>query len=207
MSETMSEAKAAFSLPKLPYEENALEPLVSARTLSFHYGKHHAGYVAALNRLVEGSAYQELELAEVVRRTAQDPTAKAVFNNAAQAWNHQFYWQSMAPRGGGEPDDKLRRAIERDFGTVKALRAAFAKAALGQFGSGWTWLVADPNGKLGLLATANADTPITRGETPLVAIDLWEHAYYLDYQNRRADYVTAWIDRLINWRFAERNFG
>ncbi|HXP75246.1 MAG TPA: superoxide dismutase [Stellaceae bacterium] len=207
MSETMTVAGAAFALPKLPYEENALEPAISARTLSFHYGKHHAGYLKTLNKLVEGTDYRDEELEEVVRRSAKDAKAKALFHNAAQAWNHGFYWQSMAPRGGGEPEGKLKTALERDFGSTKEFRAAFSKAAVGQFGSGWAWLVADEGGKLNILATADADTPIAHAQKPLLTIDVWEHAYYLDYQNRRPDYVTAWLDKLVNWRFAEKNLG
>jgi Fe-Mn family superoxide dismutase len=205
MSETMTDAKAAFALPQLPYAESALEPTISARTLSFHYGKHHAAYVKALNKLVEDTDYRGEELEEVVRRSAMDAKATAIFHNAAQAWNHGFYWKSMAPRGGGEPEGRLKAALERDFGGTKAFRAAFSKAADGQFVSGWAWLVADKGGKLGILATADADTPIAHGQRPLLTIDVWEHAYYLDYQNRRPDYVTAWLDKLVNWRFAESN--
>ena len=207
MSETMKDPGGAFSLPKLPYEENALEPAISARTLSFHYGKHHATYVKTLNNLVKGTDYQDEELEEVVRRSAKDGKAKPIFHNAAQAWNHSFYWDSMAPRGGGEPGGKLKAAFERDFGGTKEFRAAFSKAADSLFGSGWAWLVAGKGGKLSILATADADTPIVHGQKPLLTIDVWEHAYYLDYQNRRPDYVAAWLDNLVNWRFAETNLG
>jgi Fe-Mn family superoxide dismutase len=202
-----SKAKPSFVLPELPYEENALEPVISARTLSFHHGKHHAGYVTKLNQLVEGSIYAGRPLDEVVKKSAEGPAAKMVFNNAAQAWNHDFYWRSMRPRGGGTPGGPLRDAIGRDFGGVSEFRAAFAKAAAGEFGSGWAWLVADKGGTLKIAATDDADTPIARGEMPLLTIDVWEHAYYLDYQNRRPDYIAAWLDNLINWEFAEVNFG
>jgi superoxide dismutase, Fe-Mn family len=201
-----SKAKPSFVLPELPYEEDALEPVISARTLSFHHGKHHAGYVTKLNQLVGGSIYAGRPLDEVVKKSAEDPAAKMVFNNAAQAWNHDFYWRSMRPRGGGTPSGALRDAIGRDFGGVSEFRAAFAKAAAAEFGSGWAWLVAGAGGTLKIAATNDADTPIVRGERPLLTIDVWEHAYYLDYQNRRPDYIAAWLDNLINWEFAEVNF-
>jgi Fe-Mn family superoxide dismutase len=202
-----SKTKPSFALPELPYEENALEPVISARTLSFHHGKHHAGYVTMLNELVEGSPYAGRPLDEVVKRAAGDPAAKIVFNNAAQAWNHDFYWRSMRPRGGGTPSGALRDTIERDFGGLAEFRTAFAKAAAGVFGSGWAWLVVGQDGTLKIATTDDADTPILRGETPLLVIDVWEHAYYLDYQNRRPDYVAAWLENLINWDFAAKNFG
>jgi len=201
-----SKAKPSFTLSKLPYEDNALEPVISARTLSFHHGKHHAGYVAKLNELVEGSPYAGRPLDEVVKRAAGDSAARMVFNNAAQAWNHDFYWRSMRPAGGGAPGGALREAIRRDFGGLTEFRAAFAKAAAGEFGSGWTWLVAGKDAKLKIAATDDADTPMVRGETPLLTIDVWEHAYYLDYQNRRPDYIATWLDKLVNWDFAEKNF-
>jgi len=207
MSETLTEAKPAFVLAKLPYGEHALEPVISARTLSFHYGKHHAAYVKTLNQLVAGTAFESMELEEVVRRAAKEAKAGKIFNNAGQAWNHAFYWQSMAARGGGGPEGKLKEAIERDFGGLDAFRDAFAKAALGHFGSGWAWLAAGKGGRLSAFSTADADTPIAHGARPLLTLDVWEHAYYLDYQNRRADYVAAWLDKLVNWRFAEANYG
>jgi len=202
-----NKAKASFTLPKLPYEESALEPVISARTLSFHHGKHHAGYVEKLNGLVEGTPYAGRPLDEVVRRAAKDPVATLIFNNAAQAWNHEFYWRSMRAKGGGMAAGTLAQAIERDFGGQPEFRASFAKAAAGEFGSGWAWLVADGAGKLKIATTDDADTPIVRGERPLLAIDVWEHAYYLDYQNRRPDYISGWLDKLVNWEFAEENFG
>lgn len=197
--------KPGFILPKLPYNEDALEPVISGRTVAFHYGHHHAAYVAKLNSLVEGTAYAGLPLEDVVIRAATDAGAQAIFNNAAQAWNHDFYWKSMRPKGGGVPTGKLKSAVERDFGGVKEFRDAFAKAAAGQFGSGWAWLVAG-SGKLKIVVTSDAGTPLTQGERPLLALDVWEHAYYLDYQNRRPDHIAAWLGKLVDWRFAETNF-
>ena len=163
--------------------------------------------MAKLNELVAGTPYLGHPLDEVVMRTAKDPAAKLIFNNAAQAWNHDFYWRSMRPKGGGVPGGTLGAAIEREFGGLAQFRATFAKAAAGEFGSGWAWLVAGKGGKLKIAATDDADTPIVRGEKPLLTIDVWEHAYYLDYQNRRPDYIAAWLDKLINWEFVENNFG
>jgi len=202
-----TKAKPSFTLPKLPYEESALEPVISSRTLSFHHGKHHAGYVAKLNELVEGTPFVGRPLDEVVKRSAKDPKAKLIFNNAAQAWNHAFYWRSMRPMGDGIPGSLLASAIKRDFGGLMEFRTAFTKAAAGEFGSGWAWLVADKDGILKIATTDDADTPIVRGEKPLLVIDVWEHAYYLDYQNRRPDYISAWLDKLANWEFAEKNLG
>jgi superoxide dismutase, Fe-Mn family len=199
--------KTAITLPPLPYPENALEPVISARTLSFHYGKHHAGYVATLNKLIEGTAYAGRPLAEIVQQSARERTAVKIFRNAAQAWNHDFYWRSMRSRGGGEPAGRLKQAIAASFGNAADFRRAFAKAAVEHFGSGWVWLVAERDGKLAIAATDNADTPIVDGRRPLITLDLWEHAYYLDYQNRRADYVEAWLDKLADWRFAEEALG
>jgi superoxide dismutase, Fe-Mn family len=201
-----SKAKPSFALLALPYEENALEPVISARTLSFHHGRHHAGYVTMLNELVEGSPYAGRPLDEVVMRAAGDPAAKTVFNNAAQAWNHDFYWRSMRPKGGGTPSSALKDTIERDFGGLAEFRTAFTKAAAGVFGSGWAWLLVGQDGTLKIATTEDADTPIVRGETPLLTIDVWEHSYYLDYQNRRADYIAAWLESLVNWDFAAKNF-
>jgi Fe-Mn family superoxide dismutase len=202
-----SKTKPSFALPELPYEENALEPVISARTLSFHHGRHHAGYVTMLNELVEGSPYAGRPLDEVVRRAAGDPAAKMLFNNAAQAWNHDFYWRSMRPKGGGTPSGVLKDTIDRDFGGVSEFCTAFAKAAADKFGSGWAWLVVGKDGTLKIVTTDDADTPVIRGERPLLTIDVWEHAYYLDYQNRRPDYIAAWLESLVNWDFAAKNFG
>ncbi len=200
----LDKAKSGFTLPKLPFAENALEPVISARTISFHYGKHHAAYLSKLNELAAGTPYEGLSLEEVVKRSAGNENDKAIFNNAGQAWNHDFYWRSMAPRGG-EPTGKIKAALDSSFGGLKDFKKAFSKAAVAHFGSGWAWLVKGKDGKLKVVTTSNADTPIAHGETPLLAADLWEHAYYLDYQNRRPDHVAAWLDKLANWSFAEKN--
>jgi superoxide dismutase, Fe-Mn family len=200
-------AKVSITLPELPYMENALEPVISARTVSVHYRKHHAAYVDKLNDLIAGTPFDGRPLAEILVRAAKDPNSTAIFHNAAQTWNHTFYWHSMRAKGGDEPAGKLKSAIERDFGDFARFHEAFSEAAAGQFGSGWTWLVAGKDGKLKIVATGNADTPLAHDERPLLALDLWEHAYYLDYQDRRADYVAAWLDQLVDWSFAERNLG
>lgn len=191
-------------LPPLPYPENALEPIISAKTMGFHYGKHHKGYVDNLNKLIAGTEYSALSLEKIITSTAGQMDRIAIFNNAAQIWNHTFYWQSMTPKGGGEPPADLQQKIELSFGSVDACRKELAGAAVSQFGSGWAWLVLE-KGKLKVVKTANADVPQTLGWKPLLAIDVWEHAYYLDYQNRRADYVNAVLEKLINWEFALQN--
>ncbi|MFZ5660024.1 MAG: superoxide dismutase [Pseudomonadota bacterium] len=193
-----------FTLPRLPYPENALEPVISARTLGFHYGKHHQGYVNNLNKLVQGTALADAPLEAVIRETAGKPEQSAIFNNAAQVWNHTFYWHSMRPKGGGRPNGRLGELLAASFGSYEQFRKAFANAAVGQFGSGWAWLVQD-GGQLKVVKTPNAETPLTGGMKPLLTLDVWEHAYYLDYQNRRPEYVEAVIDRLLNWEFAARN--
>jgi len=193
----------SFGLPALPYAEGALAPYISAQTVSFHYGKHHRGYVDKLNDLVRGTAAAKQPLLEVIKSTAGKTDQTAVFNNAAQAFNHDFYWRSMKP-GGGSPSDELAAKITTTFGGLDPFRKAFAQAAVTLFGSGWTWLVLD-GGNLKILQTANADTPVAHGQTPLLTIDVWEHAYYLDYQNRRADYIEAFLSHLANWDFAAQN--
>jgi Fe-Mn family superoxide dismutase len=199
------EPPPTFILAPLPYVENALAPVISAQTVSFHYGKHHAGYVNTLNRLIDGTAFSGETLEHIIVRAAEEPAALGIYRNAAQVWNHNFYWVSMAPTGGGEPTGPLLLAIERDFSSYGEFRAAFSKAAIGAFGSGWVWLVVTPEGKLEILVTSDADTPLTKGAKPLITLDLWEHAYYLDHQNKRIDYVEGWFDRLVDWRFAEKN--
>jgi Fe-Mn family superoxide dismutase len=195
---------AAHVLPPLPYAENELSPVISANTISFHYGKHHKGYVDNLNKLIAGTEFAELTLEKIIAETAGKADKAAIFNNAAQAWNHTFYWRSLSPKGGGQPPAALKKKIETDFGTLDACKKELAAAATTQFGSGWAWLVLD-GGKLKVVKTANAECPLTKGMKPLLNIDVWEHAYYLDYQNRRADYVTAVLDKLINWDFAAAN--
>ena len=201
-------AKAAspYTLPPLPYAENALEPVISARTISFHYGKHHNGYMNNLNKLIAGTPYADMPLEDIIKNTAGRADKTALFNNAAQFWNHTFYWKSLAPKGGGEPPATLKQKMLDCFGSVDACKEAFASVAVSQFGSGWGWLVLD-EGKLKVVKTGNADVPFTRGMKPLLTIDVWEHAYYLDYQNRRADYVKGVLDKLINWEFALQNMG
>ena len=199
-------AASPLALPPLPYAENALEPVISAKTISFHYGKHHKTYVDNLNKLAAGTEYADMPLEKIIAATAGKPEKTAIFNNAAQAWNHTFYWNSMKPGGGGDPPAALKQRIEASFGSVDACKKELAAAAVSQFGSGWAWLVLDGD-KLKVVKTANANDPLTTGVTPLVTVDVWEHAYYLDYQNRRADYVGAVLDKLINWEFALRNLG
>lgn len=193
-----------IELPALPYAQDALAPVVSAQTLSFHYGKHHKAYVDNLNKLVAGTDLAEAALEKVVAAVAGKADKAGVFNNAAQVWNHTFFWNSMRPNGGGAPAGAVAKAIDASFGSAENFRKEFANAAMTQFGSGWAWLVAD-KGALRVMKTANADTPLTMGVTPLLTIDVWEHAYYLDYQNRRADFVAAVMDRLLNWDFANAN--
>lgn len=187
-----------LSLPALPWEESALAPCISARTVNIHYGKHHAGYLKNLNSLLKESGQEDKSLEDIIRSTAGDPESSGLFNNAAQVWNHTFYWQCLKPGGGGMPPDSVAKLIERDLGGYEAFIAALTKAGLGRFGSGWVWLVLD-GAVLRIIDTANADNPLALGMTPLLVVDLWEHAYYLDYQNRRKDYIEAVISDLIDW--------
>jgi superoxide dismutase, Fe-Mn family len=199
-------ARSPLTLPPLPYDEAALAPVISAQTLSFHYGKHHAGYAANLGKLLAGTAMAEQSLEEVILATVGSPDKAAIFNNAAQVWNHTFYWRGLSPKGGGEPPAALKTKMEQSFGSVAACKDALAAAAAAQFGSGWAWLIED-RGRLAVVKTANAETPLTEGVKPLLTIDVWEHAYYLDYQNRRGDHVKAVLDKLVNWEFAAANLG
>jgi Fe-Mn family superoxide dismutase len=202
----VTEESALHLLPPLPYAENALDPVVSANTIGCHYGKHHKGYVDTLNELVAGTELAELSLRELIVGSASKIDNIAIFNNAAQTWNHNFYWRSLRPRGGGAPPAALKQRIEASFGNLDACKRELATAATTQFGSGWAWLVLEA-GKLKVVKTGNAQTPLASGVKPLLTIDVWEHAYYLDYQNRRADYVNAVLDKLINWGFAADNLG
>ena len=193
-----------IELPPLPYAQDALAPVISAQTLSFHYGKHHKAYVDNLNKLVAGTALSETPLEKVIAAVAGQPDKAGIFNNAAQTWNHTFFWNSLKPQGGGVPPGAVGKAIDASFGGFENFKKELSNAAMTQFGSGWAWLVAD-KGALRVVKTGNADTPLTMGLKPLLTIDVWEHAYYLDYQNRRADFVAAVIDKLLNWEFANAN--
>jgi Fe-Mn family superoxide dismutase len=189
-----------FELLPLPYAETALEPYLSAAQMRFHHGKHHQAYVTTLNSLVKDSPLASKSLEEIVRLTAK----VSIFNNAAQHWNHSFFWHCMRPDGGGAPSDELAQRITRDFGSLAKFKEMFQAAAVGQFGSGWAWLVAEKN-ELKIMKTPNAMTPIVTDKKPLLACDVWEHAYYLDYQNRRSDFVKVFLDHLVNWDFAAAN--
>jgi superoxide dismutase, Fe-Mn family len=193
-----------FTLPALPYAEDALEPHISAKTMALHYGKHHKSYVDTLNTLLDGDALAELSLEDVIHESHGFAQRHTIFNNAAQSWNHDFFWKSMKPSGGGPPTGDLKVMIEKDIGTVGEFAEAFTEAASKHFGSGWVWLVAT-DGEIGIVSTHDADLPPLHGRTPLLCCDLWEHAYYLDYQNRRAEFVTAFLDHLANWDFANAN--
>ena len=203
MSNDKVQNATSHVLPALPYAENALEPVISARTIGFHYGKHHKGYVDNLNKLIAGTEYADLSLEILVCETAGKIEKAAIFNNASQAWNHTFFWKSLNPKGG-EPPAALTKMIESDFGSLEACKKELATAATTQFGCGWAWLVLEGSA-LKVVKTCNANSPLCKGQKPLLTIDVWEHAYYLDYQNRRADYVAVILDKLINWSFAAEN--
>jgi superoxide dismutase, Fe-Mn family len=190
-----------ITLPELPFAPTALEPYITANTLSFHHGKHHNAYVTNLNKLIPGTEFEKLSLEEIVKKSSG-----GIFNNAAQVWNHTFYWNSMKPAGGGTPSGELAAQITKDFGSLDKFREEFTAAATTQFGSGWAWLVLGQDGKLKITKTANAETPLTTSDTALLTIDVWEHAYYLDFQNRRPDYIATFLDKLVNWEFAAQNF-
>ena len=193
-----------FTLPPLPFSEGALAPVISANTLGFHYGKHHKAYVDNLNKLVAGTEFESATLEKIIKDTAGKTDKAGIFNNAAQVWNHTFYWNCLKPGAGGRPTGKIAQMIDSDLGGYDKFKTDFAQACITQFGSGWGWLVAE-GGKLKLMKTANAENPLSKGQTALLTIDVWEHAYYLDYQNRRPDHVNAVIDKLINWNFAAEN--
>lgn len=188
-----------FELPKLPYAMNALEPYISERTMEFHYGKHHKAYVDNLNKLIQGTEFEEMSLEEIIKASYGRDELSGIFNNAAQAWNHNFFWNCMTPDGGKEPDGALKQRIERDFGSYEKFKEQFKTAATTQFGSGWAWLVEDKDGKLSVMKTSNADTPLAHGLKALITCDVWEHAYYLDYQNRRPDFVSTFLDHLVKY--------
>jgi superoxide dismutase, Fe-Mn family len=193
-----------FELPALPYAADALEPYYSANTISFHHGKHHAAYVNNLNGLIEGTDLADKPLEEIIQTAAGDPAKAGLFNNAAQIWNHTFFWNSMKPGGGGTPTGELTDRIVSSFGSLENCADEFKKAAATRFGSGWAWVVVD-GGDLKVVTTANAETPITQGMTPLITLDVWEHAYYLDYQNRRPDFIQTFVEHLVNLDFAAEN--
>jgi Fe-Mn family superoxide dismutase len=194
----------AFELPPLPYPKNALEPHISERTMDFHYGRHHQAYVTNLNNLVKDQPLERQSLEEIITATYKDSSKTGVFNNAAQVWNHTFFWHSMKPQGGGAPSGEIAAAITRDCGGLDKFKEQFKAAAVGQFGSGWAWLVAD-RGQLKIVPTPNAVNPLAEGQSALLTCDVWEHAYYLDYQNRRPDFVQTFLDHLINWEFVAQN--
>ena len=187
------------ALPALPYPLDGLQPHISKETLEFHYGKHHQTYVTNLNNLIKGTEFESASLEEIVKKSSG-----GVFNNAAQIWNHTFYWNSLSPKGGGAPSGALATAIDKKWGSFEAFKEAFTKSAVGNFGSSWTWLVKKADGSLDIVNTSNAATPVTTADTPLITCDLWEHAYYIDYRNRRPDYLGAFWS-LVNWDFASKN--
>jgi len=193
----------AIILPELPYSKDALEPYISAKTLEFHHGKHHNAYVTNTNKLIQDAEFKNDALETIIKKAAENPSLTGLFNNAAQAWNHAFYWQCMKP-GGGKPQGKIADLINATFGDYEKFLAEFKNAATTLFGSGWAWLVLNDN-KLEILKSANAGTPLVHDKKPLLTIDVWEHAYYLDYQNRRPDYVAAFLENLVNWDFVNQN--
>jgi superoxide dismutase, Fe-Mn family len=194
----------AFEQPALPYEFNALEPHMTAKTFEFHYGKHHATYVTNLNNLTKDSPMATMSLEEIIKATFGDASKAGIFNNAAQVWNHTFFWKSMKPNGGGTPTGDLATQINVSFGSLDKFKEEFKAAATTQFGSGWAWLVKDGNG-LKITKTGNAENPIAHGQTPLLTLDVWEHAYYIDFQNRRPDFIGTYLENLVNWEFAAAN--
>lgn len=190
----------AIELPPLPYPNNALAPHISQETLEYHYGKHHQTYVTNLNNLLIGSGLENASLEEIIQKSGPGP----LFNNAAQVWNHTFYWHCLSPQGGGEPKGKLNDLIKTAFGSFSAFQEQFTKTAIGTFGSGWAWLVQDPTGKLAITSTSNAGTPLTDNKKALLTCDVWEHAYYIDYRNARPKYIEAFW-KLVNWEFVNQN--
>lgn len=194
-----------FLLPQLPYAKNALAPHISENTLNYHYGKHHQAYITNLNNLIANTDLASKTLEEIIKISASDKSKTAIFNNAAQVWNHTFYWHSIKPNGGGKPSGELLKKIELDFGSYENFATEFKNAAATQFGSGWAWLVLE-NDKLKVVKTGNAETPLTTDAKPLLTIDVWEHAYYLDFQNARPNYIDTFLNHLINWDFASQNF-
>jgi superoxide dismutase, Fe-Mn family len=197
---TAKETDVEHKLPELPYAKDALAPHISAETIEFHYGKHHATYVGNLNKLIAGTEFAELSLEDIVKKASG-----GIFNNAAQVWNHTFYWNCLSPKGGGEPAGALAEAINKSFGSFAAFKEKLTNAAITQFGSGWAWLVKNADGSLAIEQSSNASTPLKDGKKPILTVDVWEHAYYVDYRNARAAYVEAYW-KLVNWGFASANF-
>ncbi|MBE6450549.1 MAG: superoxide dismutase [Alphaproteobacteria bacterium] len=189
-----------FKLPPLKYELDALEPYISKKTMEFHYLKHHQGYINKLNELIEKTEYENMSLTDIIRKTANKPELSAIFNNAAQTFNHTFFWNSMCPQGGGKPHTNLMTDIKNSFGSYDNFKQEFKQAALSQFGSGWAWLIKKDEHTLAIMKTSNADTPIAHDLEPILTLDVWEHAYYLDYQNKRADFIDAYLEHLICWK-------
>ncbi|AKM29821.1 superoxide dismutase [Pandoraea faecigallinarum] len=187
-------------LPELPYAIDALAPTISKETMEYHYGKHHQAYVTNLNNLIKGTEFENASLEDIIKKSSG-----GVFNNAAQVWNHTFFWNTLSPKGGGAPTGDLAKAIDAKFGSFDAFKEAFSKAAVGNFGSGWTWLVKKADGSVDIVSTSNAATPLTGADKPLITIDVWEHAYYIDYRNARPKFVEAFWN-LVNWEFAAKNF-
>ncbi|MFN7039047.1 MAG: superoxide dismutase [Alphaproteobacteria bacterium] len=205
LEKQINQVKAPFILPNLPYDKKALEPSISSSTLDFHHGKHHQAYVTNLNNLIKDTDLNDKSLEEIINISAKDPSKAGIFNNTAQIWNHTFYWHSMKPNGGGEPKGELANKINEDFGSFEKFKDDFKAAGATQFGSGWAWLVLE-NGKLKVTKTANADLPLVHNQIALLTCDVWEHAYYLDFQNRRPDYLSIFFEKLANWDFAEENY-
>ncbi len=199
-----SQEKFPFKLPDLPYSKTALVPHITENTFNYHYEKHHQAYVTNLNNLIKGTDLDQKTLEELIMLSASDPSKSGIFNNAAQVWNHTFYWHCMKPKGGGDPKGKLLEMINDAFGALDAFKEQFKQAAISQFGSGWAWLVLQ-DGKLKITKTSNADLPMNHGQKALLTVDVWEHAYYLDYQNKRPDYVTIFLDNLVDWDFVAKN--
>jgi Fe-Mn family superoxide dismutase len=189
-------------LPALPYAMDALAPHISKETFEFHYGKHHQAYVTNLNNLIKGTEFESASLEEIIKKSSA-----GIFNNSAQVWNHTFFWHSMKPGGGGAPAGALAAAIDKKWGSFDAFKDAFTKSAVGNFGSGWTWLVKKPDGTVDIVNTSNAATPVTGADKPLLTLDVWEHAYYIDYRNARPKFVETFLASLANWDFAAKNFG
>lgn len=194
-----------FELPPLPYAPDALEPYMSAKTFEFHYGKHHKAYVDNLNKFVVGTPFEKASLEDIIRDSYEGKENQKIFNNAAQVWNHTFFWNCMKPKGGNKPTGEIAKAIDSAFGDYGTFATKFKEAAVAQFGSGWAWLALDNSGKLAITTTSNAVTPLAQGQKALLTCDVWEHAYYLDYQNRRPDMVQAFLDHLVNWDFVGKN--